>query len=394
MCYDFDTLVNRQGIGNMKYMISPKYIKDANVISFAGAEMDFKTAPSVIESIIKRAENGLLGFTLCDENYRKSVHWWMKTQRNFEINDEWIVPTLGTIHSVATAIRMITKEGEGVIVQQPVYSRYEQAVTRLHRKIVYNDLINNDGTFYMDFKDLEEKMANSNNKLFILCNPHNPVGRVWRKEDLERIAELANQYGILIFSDEIYAEITFDNHNCIPYSSIAGTKKHAITSTSLGKTFNFTGVNHANMLIADEELRNKFIEQRNADHYGSLDPLIHAAICGAYSEEGANWKDEMVTYVKNNMDYICEFLHDNLPMIKVSPPEGGFILWLDFSELKMSDKELYDFLEQEALLELEHGTDYGESGSGFLRMSVACPKKEIEKAMERLISACREKGFI
>ncbi|MTI95907.1 MAG: aminotransferase class I/II-fold pyridoxal phosphate-dependent enzyme [Firmicutes bacterium] len=385
--YDFDTLVNRSGIGNMKDLLLPESIRKQGMIAFSGAEMDFKTAPSVVGAVNKRVENGLFGFTVKDRSYLQAVGWWLREVRAWPVDADWIVPTLGTIFSLATAIRMTTKVGEGIIIQPPVYYRYEQAASRLKRKTVNNPLILENGQYHMDFDNLEKCMADPNNKLFVLCNPHNPIARVWPEADLKQLAGLARKYGVVVFSDEIFAEVAFEGHRVTPYAALAEAEELAIVATSLGKTFNFTGVNHANIIIPDNRLREAFIAQRDADHFGSIDPLVHAAVCGAYCPEGLEWVEAMREYVAANICFLQEFVGKKLPNIKVLPVEGAFIAWLDMRGLGLSEPELMTFLEQQAYLCVDPGGDYGVGGKGFVRMNIATPRKELERALSLLAEA-------
>ena len=371
-------------MGNMKYIVSADHIKDKGVISFAGAEMDFKTAPVIISALVNRCENGLFGFTLPDDKYFESIIWWMKYMRQWVVEREHIVPAYGTIHSVATAIRAFTEVGDGIIVQPPVYSRYEQAVNRLDREIAYNPLKNKNGEYEIDFKNLEEVMSKPKNKLMVICNPHNPVGRVWNDSELEKIATLAKKYKVLVFSDEIFAEVVFDNNKTTPYSLIKDAEDNCIVSTALGKTFNLTGFNNANMVIPSNTIREKFIKQRNADHFGSIDPLVHAATCSAYSKEGMNWVEEMLKYLSKNIQYISVFFEENLPEVKVIKPEGTFTLWIDWNGMGFSEEKLDKFLTNDAYLELDAGEDYGIEGTGFRRMNIASPFDEIVHSLALL----------
>ena len=394
MKFEFDKLINRYNIGNLKDITLLDNIRKAGMISFASAEMDFKTAPCVIEAVVRRAKNGLFGYTLQDKQYNDAIVWWFKTVRGWDIDSSWIVPTLGTIKSVATAIRLTTKEGEGIIVQPPVYYRYEQAATRNNRKMVYNPLIYDNGKYRIDFDNLEKCMADPNNKLLVICNPHNPISKVWPKEDLERIAYLSKKYEVVVFSDEIFAEIVFDNNKVVPYASIEEGQEFAITSTSLGKSFNFTGVNNANLIIPNKKLREAFVKQRDADHYGSIDPLVHAATLAAYTEDGLEWLSSMVSYVHDNIKYINKFFSENIKKAKIVPTEGTFVIWIDWRGLNIPDERLYEVLEQKALLQLEHGDEYGKEGAGFSRMSIATPRSYIVKALENLKAALEEEKLI
>lgn len=387
MKFDFDTLADRKSIGNMKYIESSEHIKKKGVISYSGAEMDFKTAPAIIQGFIERSKNGLFGFTVADDKYLDSIIWWMSNIRNWSVKKEHIVPTYGTIHSVATTIRAFTNIGDGIIVQPPVYDRYEQAVKRLDRKIAYNPLTYKDGYYSIDFNNLKEVMKNPSNKLMVICNPHNPVGRVWNVEELAEVAQLASKYNVMVFCDEIFAEITFDGHSIIPYALVPGAKNNCIVSTALGKAFNLTGCNNANVIIPNDSIRQNFIRQRNADHFGSIDPMVYTAVCSAYTQEGADWISQMLEYIKNNISYIISFFRENLPEVKIINPEGTFTLWMDWNDTPLIKSELKKFLMEYAYLELDSGESYGIEGTGFTRMNIASPFEEIVRSMELLSKA-------
>ena len=359
MDFDFNTVVDRSGIGNMMEEFTPQAIRDAGLPSYWGAEFDFRTAPVVIEAVKKAADNGLFGFTIPTPEYLDRVVWWFRTQRHCEIRHEWVLPTQGTIFSVATSIRAFTEVGEGVIVFTPGYMRYKQAAERLGRKAMESSLIQRDGRYYIDFADLESKMSEPENKLLVLCNPNNPTGTIWNRADLERIASLADRHGVIVFSDEIFAEIAFEGASVTPYHSVAGEDSMSITCTSLGKCFGLTGVNHANVVIPNPDLRESFLLQRNADHYGSVDPFLYAALTGAYSEQGADWLSAMREYVWGNYLLVDSFLKRHTPGISVVRPGGTYVLWMDFSALGLEGEELSRFLLDEAFLCLDKGRPMG-----------------------------------
>lgn len=388
MKFDFETLAERRP-ANLKRMMTPKEIEEAGNISFDGAEPDFKTAPVIEEAVIRFARNGLYGFTMCDDVYRQAVVWWMKHSRKTEIRPEWVVPALGTIYSVATAIRMCTKENEGIILTSPVYNRYRQAADRLNRKTVDCPLICREDFFEMDFSAIERAMQDPSNRLFILCNPHNPIGQIWRVPDLERLAALADRYDITVFSDEIFADNCYQGLVCPCYLDIQGASKHAVVSVSLGKAFGFTGVNHANILISDEKLRQRFTDRRTRDHYGSIDPMIYECVLAGYSEEGKEWVDAFNRYAEDNIRYIRTFFRENLPKVRIYGGEGGYILWMDWREYFDSEEELMEFLIKKAHFCLGEGSDY--ERPGFARMCVASPRWCIEKALKDLKRAFEKK---
>lgn len=395
--YDFETIVKRRP-ANLKRSFTDSLVLQAGNVSFDGAEPDFQSAPAIAEALKALAENGLYGFTLCDDEYREAVRGWMEAERDCRIDGQWIVPTLGTIHSVATAIRLLTRREEGIIITPPVYNRYEQAASRLGRKTIKCPLLLSEdaegdanGRYRMDFDALERAMAQEENRLFILCNPHNPIGKIWEREDLERLSELANAHHVTVFSDEIFAETVYGGHRTPCYLDIPGAKSHAIVSTSLGKAFHFTGVNHANMLIADEGLRQAFIRQRDADHYGSIDPFAYESVLAAYSEEGRDWLHAMNRYVEENIRRIKEFFREALPKATIYGGEGGYILWMDFRPYFTSEEEMVEFLYHRAYFHIDPGSSYG--AERFARMCVASPWHAIEKALGDLKKAVEEAGL-
>lgn len=383
MKYNFDELVDRHNIGNMKEAVTNPEILTRGIPNFSAAEMDFKTAPSIIASVKNIADRGIFGFTLPDERYCNAVGWWMKTMRKWEIEPEWIVPTLGTIYSIATAIRMTTRPGEAIIVQSPVYYRYEQAATRLKRKTVHNPLKIINGNYYMDFEDLEDKMKDENTRLFVLCNAHNPIGRVWNEDELKKIVELSNKYNVVVVSDEIFGEMTYGDRRVVPYASIREGQQNAITITSLGKAFNFTGVNHANVLIPNQELRERYIEQKYSDHYGSVGPFEYASIIGAYNEDGRAWFEEAKAYMEENVKLLHRFIREEIPEAHVFPTEGTSVCWVDWSALGLKGAELEQFFLNEALLQIESGEIYGPESAAMTRINISCPRRYLLEALNR-----------
>lgn len=390
--YNFEITGDRTGVGNMKTYTTPEKLRQQGITSFAAAEMDFPTAPSVIESIKKMADRGIYGFTIPTQEYRDAVKWWHKEMRDWEIEDEWIMPVLGTIYSVATAMRMTCGKDDAIIVQTPVYYRYEQAANRMGLKTVHNPLKIVDGTYQMDFEDLEAKMADSANKLLVLCNAHNPVGRVWPEEDLRKVAALSAKYQTVVLCDEIFGEMTFDGHKVVPYASIEEGRKYAITVTSLGKAFNFTGVNHAHAIIPDPELRARYEKQKYADHYGSVGPFEYASVLGAYCPEGAAWFTAVRDYIYENGLFVKRFLSEFIPDAYMFPFEGTTVCWIDWSFLGISGEKLHDFFEKEALFEVETGEVYGAGCETMTRMNLSSPRQQVKEALERAAAACKGKG--
>jgi cysteine-S-conjugate beta-lyase len=390
--FDFDTLVDRTGSGNMKHIITPECVRKIGGITFSGAEMDFKTAPVIMEAFKEKALGGLYGYTLCDETYRKTVAGWMVRMRNWPVELDWIVPTYGTIQSLSTAIRAFTCAGDGVILQTPVYMQYQKMIKLNNRVVVSNPLLYQRGKYEIDFVGLEELMAQSDTRMLVLCNPHNPIAKVWGQAELERLAELAARHGVIVFSDEIFGEVVFPGFKARPYSTISGAADHCVVATSMGKAFNFTGFSHANMVIPNQTIRQKFKQQRDIDHYGSIDPFMYTAVLAAY-RGGDEWLRAMVAYVYQNALLIQAFFAEHLPQVIVAEPQGAFILWMDWRALGLDEEALNDFLVEEAFFHLDQGSEYGMEGTGFTRMNIASPRAEIQKALDRLLIAAKKRGF-
>ena len=391
MDYNFETLVDREGIGSMKGILNTPALREHGLIAFAGAEMDFKTAPVITEALQRFASRGIYGYTLPDQAYLDAVRWWLKAARGLRAEEGEIIPTLGTMFALGTAIRAFTEPGDGVILMHPVYYRFDVRTAANGRRVVSVPLRERGGVYGVDFAALEAAMAGPRNPLLVLCNPHNPLGKVFPPEDLKRIASLAQAHGVTVFSDEIFGEISFGGHEVVPYVEVG--PDHGILCTSLGKVFNLTGVNHANVVIKNPALRERFLAQRHQDHFGSIDPFFHTALLAGYSPEGLAWVNAMKAYVWENYQFIRRFFSDHMPRIGLTPLEGGFIVWIDFRLLGLDAEGLRAFLEEEARLFVDQGGDYGPQGEGFCRMNIASPRKCIERSLSSLRAAYRQCGF-
>lgn len=388
----FDEYASRDGgVKWLKTALTPECYQASSLRGFSGAEFEFPTCPAFSRGVAEAAMNGLFGFTLPGERYRSAIVWWMAHVRGFAIEPEWIVPTQGTIFSVATTLRLVTQPGDGMIVLTPGYSRYEQAAVRLGRHAVPVALKKDSGVYRLDFDSLEAAMAAPENRLLVLCNPNNPTGNIWGMEELKRIAALAERYGVTVFSDEIFAEITFEGRCAPAYLEAAGDSPLAITCTGMGKLFSLTGVNHANLIIPNDELRQRYILQRNADHYGSLDPMVHAGLIAAFNEEGQRWRDRLTDYVWENYLLIERFMQEDLPGAVVTRPQGTYVVWIDYSGLGLGQEALEKLLSDGLFL-----GDWGEEyygGAQCMRYSIACPRREIETALAALKHSIQKEGL-
>ena len=383
----FNTRVDRSGpVQWLKDHFTPDYIKEQNLLGYAGAEFEFPTCPSFIRGVKRATEKGLFGFTMVGDDYRNAVKWWMKELRDYEVQPEWIIPTQGTIFSLATSIRLFTEPGDNIMVLSPNYSRYNQAATRLKRGTVSIPFIEDKGRYSVDFAALAAAFAQKENKLLVLCNPNNPTGHVYSREELEQIAELSKRYEVAVFSDEIFAEVVFEESKAIPYAQVAEPDALAITCTSMGKVFSLTGVNHANVIIENASLREAFIEQRNADHFGSVDPMVYAGMMEAYTEEGKAWVLALREYVWENYLLLKQFVKENLPQARVVRPQGTFVVWVDYSGYAENWAKLDRILKEKGLFVGDGGEEYFGKNT-CVRYSVAVPKAELEKTLERVAKA-------
>lgn len=383
MNYNFDQLAVRDSFGSMKLMETPEAVTLLDGITFCGAEMDFATAPEVIEALQKRALNGLYGYTLADDAYMNSIISWMKRRRGWDVQREWIIPSNGTLHAIGSIIKAFTNTQDGIIIQPPIYMLYERVIKSNNRKVVLNPLQYDEGNYSINWVQLEQVMAEPTNKVMIICNPHNPISKIWSDDVLLHIVELARKHDVLLISDEIFAEIVFNQHKVTPLLQIKGAVECSIVLTSIGKSFNFTGFSHANAIIPSAHIREQYMEQRKADHYGSLNPFIRDAVIAAYGD-GEAWFDAMLQYVKGNIDYTVSFFEQYFPDLTISPIEGTYLAWINWKSMNMNDEELERFLIEDAALDVDQGWHFGEGGSSFTRINLATPREELVKALARL----------
>lgn len=389
MNYDFDTCVDRSGLGNMKDMLRNDQMRADGVEAFCAAEMDFKTAPCILKALHNMVDRGIFGFTVQTAEYNERIRWWMENSRDWQISPDWIVPAYGTIFSVATSIRLFCGPEDGIIVMTPVYYRYEQAATRLHRRTTHCPLMNDGKRFSIDFAALEQAMADPHNRLLVLCNPHNPTGNVWGREELERIAALSVKYGVYVFSDEIFADDVFGGKRVTSYGEIEAGWPYALVCTGLGKSFNYTGVNHADLIIPDAALRERFRAQRDADHFGSIGPFEYTSVISAFTPEGLSWQRASRAYMEENARIVKDFFAERLAPNVVYPMEGCYIAFIEWRGLKLTGEELHRFLEDEAQLVLEPGDHYGDGYGRFSRISLGSTHEQTIAALERAEAAIR-----
>lgn len=387
MKYNFDEIIDRKGTNSIKYDFAEEEKGRDDLLPLWVADMDFKLPKEVEERLEERVKHGIFGYTKAKDDYYKAVAKWFYDVHDWRIDPGWIVITPGVVYAIAAAIRAFTKKGDGVIIQQPVYYPFYNSIIKNERKAVNNELLFKDGRYSIDFDDFEKKIRENDVKMFILCSPHNPVGRVWTKEELTKLGEICLKYDVLIFADEIHGDITYPGIKHVPFVSLSENFANiTIVGTAPSKTFNLAGLQLSDIIIPNEKLREKFKSELNSAGYALPNTMGLAASQAVY-ELGYEWYREMLDYIYENYKFLEKFIKDELPKIKIVKPEGTYLVWLDFSRLGLTDKELEDFIVDKAKLWLDGGSMFGKKSGQFQRINIACPKETLKEALERLKKA-------
>ena len=385
-----DKLYNRKGTDCVKW--DHKDFVDSRVSDTALplwlSDMEFKVADEITEALIKRVEHGFLGHSMPGDSYFESVQGWYKRRFNWTISKDSIFYSLGVLPALGFILRGFTKKGEGVIIQEPVFYPFAELIEGTDRKIVNNQLINNDENYSIDFIDLENKLKDPNNTMLILCSPHNPVGRVWTKDELKKIVDLCQENEVLIFSDELHCDLTRANVTHHPLKTISDYSK-IITAVALGKTFNVGGVPISQIIIDDEELKQIWHKETRKKHYISFAPPLDMVLAETAYNKCEYWVDEVMEYVEQNFDFLVDYLNKHLPKVKYKKPEGTFLAWINFGAYVDYEK-LFELLITKYDLLIENGHVFGESGAGYFRMTVACPQSMLEEELNRIVKAIKE----
>ena len=385
---DFSTVFERRNTHSTKWdLLEQIYsIPDASdVLPMWIADMDFAIPSTIIDALHKRLEHPVFGYNIVPEETKLALTNWLEKKHQLKIENKWIFFQQGVIPAMASVLDAFTEVGDKILIHSPVYPPFNHVPTRLGRIVETCDLMEINSSFEIDFDDFEQKLS-SGVKAFILCSPHNPGGKVWTKEDLTKIAALCERYNVLIISDEIHADIVFKPNKHIPILSVAENVNNIITFFAPTKTFNLAGIQAATIIVPDQQKR-KILENQALER-GQMELNIFSltAFQAAY-EHGEPWLEELLEVVSSNMDYVVEQLTNKLKGIKVSKPEATYLLWIDYRDTGLSEKEIMDLLLTKGKLALEPGTKYGKTGEGFLRMNVACPRHTLEDGVARFIKA-------
>ena len=385
---NFDEVIERKNTDCLKYDFAEKRGKPKDVLPLWVADMDFQTSSIVLDVVKRRVEHGIFGYTEAGDGYFEAVAGWMERRHGWRVEEGWLLKTPSVVVALAMAVKAYTGEGDAVLVQQPVYYPFTEVIEENGRRVVSSDLaLGEDGRYGIDFVDFEAKIAEHQVKLFILCSPHNPVGRVWTREELLKIGEICLRRHVIVVSDEIHEDFVYGGRRHLVFANLReDLREISITCTSAAKTFNLAGLQVSNIFIPNKELRISFKRQLNAIGYSQVNTLGLTATEAAY-RYGDTWYEAMLRYVKGNMDYVREFLQRELPDIRLIEPEGTYLAWLDFRGLGLTERDRERLIVEEAGLWLDSGAIFGGAGEGFERVNVACPRKTLELALGRLRDA-------
>ncbi|WP_315444592.1 MalY/PatB family protein [uncultured Selenomonas sp.] len=389
MPINFDEIIDRRNTSCLKHDFAVERGYPAGILPFWVADMDFRAPAPVIDALKVRAEHGIFGYTQIKDDYFAVLRNWFRTRHAWDIERSELIITPGVVFAIATAIRAFTEPGDAVLIQQPVYYPFANMIRQNKRTLVDNPLRLIEGRYQIDFEDFEQKIVEHGVKLFILCSPHNPVGRVWTRAELEQIAAVCLRHNVIVVADEIHEEFIRPGFRHIPFASLSEEAAAVtITCTSPSKTFNLAGLQISNIFIRNAELRRRFKDELSRTGYDEPNTLGLTGAKAAY-EHGAAWLTELLAYLEENNARTKAFLAQHLPKVRLIEPEGTYLLWLDFSDYGLSDEALNEKIIRDAHLWLDDGPIFGAGGSGFQRINIACPWSTLENGLEHLAKAFR-----
>jgi cystathionine beta-lyase len=390
MKYNFNEHLDRRGTCSMKWD-ARDFIKrigltdryDEDTIPLFVADMDFPAPEPVIEALHRTVDHKNFGYTIAPEEYYAAIINWFKRRKNWDIKKEEIIYCPGTVKAIGVSIRAYSDVGDGVIIQRPVYPPFTSLIEENERVVVNNPLINYGGYYKIDFGDFEEKAKVESTKLFILCNPHNPSGRIFPEDELKRLADICHENNVIIVADEIHGDLIRKGNTFYPMVKCTDKTDHIVTCTAINKTFNVAGLHGTNLIISNEKLRKKF---KKALGHEMPSPFTIAALIAAYNE-GEEWLEQVIDYIDGNIDFVANFLKEKMPRVRVVRPEGTYIIWMDFRGYGIPPEDIKERIYHKANVILESGIMFGEEGTGFERICVSSPRTMIEEAMKRIAAA-------
>lgn len=381
MKFDFDTLIERRGTDCVKWDTA----KEEDVLPMWVADMDFKAAPCIADALRKRIEHGVFGYTIVPDNYYKAITGWFERRHNWHIDRSWILYTTGVVPAISATIKALTRPGDKVIIQTPVYNCFFSSIRNDECIIAENPLIYENNSYHIDFDGFEKLAADERTKVFLLCNPHNPAGRVWTADELMKLNDICMKHGVKVISDEIHCELIMKGHTYIPFASLSDECLHnSITLNSPTKAFNIAGLQIANVVACDEDVRHKIDRAININEICDVNPFGVLALQAAYNE-GAEWLDSLNEYLYDNYMELRRFFSERMPNIGVTHLEGTYLVWADIRSTGMTSDALTEKLLKEGHVMVNSGTMYGKTaGEGFLRINIACPRSRMIEGLERM----------
>lgn len=387
MKYDFDTVIDRNHTNCLKYDFKTERGMEEDVLPLWVADMDFQTLPEIRSRLQEVVSHGIFGYSDGKEDYFAAVQGWYARHFGWEIKKEWLIKTPGVVYAIAAAVAAYTNEGDAVLIQQPVYYPFGQMIRENKRKLVNNPLQQRDGHYEIDFEDFEQKIVEHHVKLFLLCSPHNPVGRVFEEWELKKLGDICIRHHVIVLSDEIHSDFTYPGHTHHVFASLGEVyADQCVICTAPSKTFNLAGLQISNILIPNEKLRHAFESAVTRTGYSQAGIMGLVATQAAY-EHGDEWVAELKAYLYENLNFVREYLKENLPQIRLIEPEGTYLLWLDFGGLGLTEKELEELVVKKAKLWLDRGAVFGAEGRGFERINIACPRSTLKQALDQLKNA-------
>lgn len=389
MKYSFDKIVNRKDTCSLKWDFCGERFGRSDILPMWVADMDFESPAEIKEAIIKRAQHGVFGYTGVPDRLNYAFTSWMKRRNGWDIDQAWILHTPGVVTSVNNAVLAYTKVGDKILLQTPIYYPFFSSILDNGRVLATNSLVNRDGHFEIDFVDFEAKLADGV-KMFILCSPHNPIGRVWTEDELNNIAELCVKYSVLVVSDEIHSDIIYKGHKHISLAMASDkVKDNSITCFSPTKTFNLAGLSESVVIIPNEGLRKMFQNNLRNTGAGMLNIFGQVAAEAAYTYDEP-WLEELLAYLTNNLEFLTDYFRERIPEIKVIKPEGTYLAWLDCRELPIKAEKLKEFFVFKAGVGMNDGAQFGKEGSGYQRINFACPRELLQEGLQRIERALKE----
>lgn len=393
--YDFETVRRREGIGAEKWNLMNRLVGPIpeDMVPFSVADMEFQTAPEIMAALREKVEFGTYGYTISDEGYDQAVCDWFARRHGWAVQPEWLVQTYGVVPAMLFALYAFTRPGERVIYQPPVYGPFKKCIEGTGRVSAPNPLLLKDGRYEMDYQGLEALASQPDVTMLMLCSPHNPIGRVWTREELEKVADICLRHNVLVFADEIHCDFVYAPHKHTPFATLSPeAEQHCVVGTSASKTFNLAGLATSNIIIPNGELRAAFA-QSVLNHAGQYINYFGLAATRAAYESGEGWLEELKAVLMDNYEYCKQFLKEKFPSVEVYPLEGTYLMWADFRSLGLEPEALEEFMVHKAGLCLDEGYIFGQEGAGFERINLACPKRFLVNAMEKLDKAAEELGL-